>query len=90
MADPQEMSCKELVELITEYLEGMLPEPERARFERHLAQCDGCQTYIEQMRQMIGALGKIEERSIPPEVLEKFLLVFRNWKKDQGIEPSSG
>ena len=58
----REMKCKELVELITEYLEGALSEVDEARFEQHLAGCDACTTYLEQMRETISALGQI-----PPE-----------------------
>ena len=62
MAD---LSCRELVELVTEYLEGALPEGERARFEAHLANCAGCETYLEQVRAtiaLVGATGGQEER----------------------------
>ena len=83
MTDPQEMTCQKLVELLTEYLEGTLAETERSRFERHLAECDGCQTYIEQMRQTIRTMGKLEKFRIPPEALRKFLSIFRNWKKGE-------
>ena len=76
-----EMSCKELVEIITEYLEGTLPESERARFEYHLGLCPGCQTYLEQMRQTVRAVGRLSEESIPPQAREELLRAFRNWPK---------
>lgn len=75
-----ELSCKELVELVTEYLEGTLPPSERARFEAHLAICDGCTTYLDQMRQTIRTLGKLSERSVAPEAMEALLAAFRDWR----------
>jgi anti-sigma factor RsiW len=75
------MSCKELVEVITEYIEGTLPPAERARFEEHLGVCDGCQNYLEQMRLTIRSLGRLTEESIPPSAREELLRVFRHWKR---------
>jgi anti-sigma factor RsiW len=67
-------TCREMVELVTEYLEGAMPPPERAEFERHLALCPGCAAYFEQLRQTIRALGAIpdDDLSPPPELLEVF------------------
>lgn len=76
-----EMSCKELVEVITEYLEGTLPEAERARFEYHLGLCPGCQTYLEQMRQTVRATGRPSEESIPAQARDDLLKAFREWKR---------
>jgi anti-sigma factor RsiW len=75
------MSCKELVEVITEYLEGTMPPDERARFEYHLGRCPGCQTYLEQMRQTVRALGRLSEESIPPRARDELLKTFRGWQK---------
>ncbi len=75
-----EMSCKELVEIITEYLEGTLPEGERARFEHHLGLCPGCQTYLEKMRQTVRATGRLREDSLPADVRAELLKAFRGWK----------
>ncbi len=79
--DPTGMSCKELVELITEYLEGTLPPEDKARFEQHLAFCEWCRTYLEQMRLTIHSLGKLSEESIPENVMVGLVEVFRTWKK---------
>ncbi len=75
-----EMSCKELVELVTEYLEGTLPADDRARFEAHLGDCDGCETYLGQMRLTIRTLGALSEETIPPDARDDLLEVFRSWK----------
>ena len=52
------LTCRQAVELVTEHLEGALPDVDRARFEPHLAGCDACTAYLEQMRATIGALGR--------------------------------
>jgi len=75
------LTCQELVELVTEYLEGTLPPAERAHFEEHLAVCPGCQIYLDQMRQTIRTVGKLTEESISSEVKQDLLQLFRDWKK---------
>jgi anti-sigma factor RsiW len=80
MTHNDEMACRELVEVITDYLEGTLPEPDRARFEAHLAECPYCATYLEQMRQTIATLGELREESLSPEVRERLLRAFRGWR----------
>ncbi len=74
------MSCKELVELVTEYLENTLPPDERARFEQHLATCEGCQRYLLQMRQTIHGVGQLSELDLPAQAQDELLAVFRHWK----------
>ena len=66
MTFPDELSCRELVELVTDYLENALSPAERVRFEEHLIACPGCQTYLEQMRQTIDVLGRVTEESLEP------------------------
>ncbi len=78
-----DLSCQELVELVTEYLEGALSPGELARFERHLDICPGCQTYFDQIRQTIRATGELVEESLEPETRERLLDLFRNWKRGQ-------
>jgi anti-sigma factor RsiW len=75
------LTCQELVELVTEYLEGALQVEERARFEAHLANCRGCTRYLEQMRQSIGLMGRLTEESISAPVRDELLAVFRTWKE---------
>jgi anti-sigma factor RsiW len=71
------MSCKELVELVTDYLEGRIPEAERERIEAHLAACDGCTAYVEQMRLTLFALGRIPEETITSAARDELTAVFR-------------
>jgi anti-sigma factor RsiW len=76
-----EMNCKELVELVTEYLEGTLPPTERERFETHLDACSGCTHYLQQMRQTIHTLGQLTEETIDLQTRAELLQVFKNWQK---------
>jgi anti-sigma factor RsiW len=78
--DVQQLTCKELVELVTDYLEGALSRSDRTRFDEHLATCPYCQIYLEQMRQTIRTLGHLPEEAIPPGALEALLDRFRGWR----------
>jgi anti-sigma factor RsiW len=80
MRTTQEISCQELVELVTDYLEGALSRGERRRFEQHIAKCPLCTEYLNQMRQVIRTLGVITEESIAPQAREELLAAFRDWK----------
>ena len=81
-----EMSCQELVEFVTEYLEGTLPAQDRHRFEAHLAGCLGCTSYLAQMRQTIRITSRLNEEAIPPEAKQALLGLFRNWKRSRAGE----
>lgn len=76
MAD-REITCQELVELITDYLDDALPAEERARFERHLAYCPGCRVYLEQMRVTLRLLGTLSARDLPEATQQGLLAAFR-------------
>ncbi len=76
-----QLSCQELVELITEYLEGTLAPADLARLERHLDGCDGCRAYLDQMRETIAALGRLPAESLSPQAEEKLLVAFEGWRK---------
>lgn len=75
-----EMACQELVEVITDYLEGTLAEPDRHRFEAHLAVCSSCREYLEQMRTLIRRTGGLSAQSIRPESRNALLRAFRTWR----------
>jgi anti-sigma factor RsiW len=78
--DLEQLSCRELVELVTDYLEGALPEGERARFEDHISRCDGCETYLAQMRQTIELVGHLPAEALSPEAERELLEAFRGWR----------
>jgi len=77
----QEMTCRELVELVTDYIEGRLPSEESMRFERHLSTCTGCSNFLEQMRQTIRLTGQLREENLTPQAREDLLRMFRDWRK---------
>ena len=79
MATPQ-ITCRELVQLITEYLEGGLSRPDRRRFERHLRGCDGCTTYVEQMRDTVRLAGAVGEGDLTPQVRDELLASHGGWE----------
>jgi anti-sigma factor RsiW len=81
VTDLPEMPCRELVELVTDYLEDRLSPIDRARFEAHLAECEPCRTYLEQFRQTIRVLGRLPEESLSPEAREALLTAFRGWSR---------
>ena len=81
MAADAELSCVELVELVTEYLEGTLAVPERRRFERHLDECGHCVAYVEQIRATIAAAGRLREDALAPHVRDALLHAFRGWHR---------
>ncbi len=78
--DERALTCKELVELVTDYLEGVLPPEDRERFEVHLATCDGCTVYLQQMRKTIQTVGNLQENNLSAQAKENLLRLFRNWK----------
>jgi anti-sigma factor RsiW len=73
------LTCHEVIEIITEYLEGALPADDCRRVEEHLAICDGCTTYLEQMRETIRLTGMLTEEQIPEDQKRDFLEAFRTW-----------
>jgi predicted anti-sigma-YlaC factor YlaD len=75
-----ELTCKELVELVTDYLEDRLPLPERRRFELHLCTCTGCRIYLSQMRALLRACGRLAEEDLPAATRGALLATFREWK----------
>jgi anti-sigma factor RsiW len=75
------VTCSELVEIITDYVEGALSPADRAHFEDHLAACEGCRVYLDQMRLTIQATGQLREKSIPPQAKETLLEAFKAFKR---------
>jgi anti-sigma factor RsiW len=80
MTDPPEMPCRELVEVITDYLEDALSDRDRLRFEAHLAECDDCRDYVAQFEQTIAISGRVEPEQMPPGLRDELLDAFRAWR----------
>jgi anti-sigma factor RsiW len=75
-----DMPCRELVEAITAYLDGTLPEADRRRFDAHLADCPGCTDYLSQMRDTLALLGTLDETPLSQEARERLVAAFREWR----------
>jgi anti-sigma factor RsiW len=75
----QPLTCQDLVELVTDYLEGALSDVDRARFEEHIDLCPMCQVHLAQLRMTIRQLGQLRERDIDPAVLAEMQQRFRDW-----------
>jgi anti-sigma factor RsiW len=73
--------CREFVELVTDYLEGTLPEEERIRFEAHLAECDGCAGYLEDMRRVVASLHEAPEPPADAATREALTRAFRDLRE---------
>jgi len=76
-------TCAEVVELVSDYLDGNLPEPEAERVADHLAGCPGCTAYFEQVRATSAGLGKVTTEDLPPDVRTSLLEAFRESRKSQ-------
>jgi anti-sigma factor RsiW len=74
------MNCRQVVELMTEYLEGALSAAERARFEDHIAGCDGCRAYLAQLQTTRRIMGRLADEPVPPAVERDLLEAFRSWR----------
>ena len=77
----EDLTCRELVEVVTDYLEGAMPAEQRLRFEEHLAYCSWCQTYLAQMRETVGMTGTLKEDDLSADARDALLEAFRDWKE---------
>ncbi len=77
-----DLSCRELVELVTDYVEGALDRRTRSRFERHISGCPHCTAYLEQIRETVRLTGMLREDQLEPQAREELLAAFRTWKAD--------
>ena len=75
------MTCQEVVEVVTAYLEGTMDAEDRATFEDHLALCEGCERYLAQMRATIALVGQVREESLAPRTRQRLLDAFADWKQ---------
>jgi anti-sigma factor RsiW len=82
------LTCKELTELVTSYLEGHLSFFDRMRFTLHLRMCPHCRAYMKQMEATIDRLGSLPEETISPDVCQQMIERFRDWKRQSRCEAS--
>ena len=74
------MTCRQVVELMTDYLDGTLSPVDQARFEEHIAGCDGCRAYLAQLRTTRTVVGELANESLPKAVEDELVKAFRDWK----------
>jgi anti-sigma factor RsiW len=77
------MNCRKVVELMTAYLDGALSPADRARFEEHIAGCDGCTAYLAQLRMTMRVVGRLAEEPIPEPIQRELVDAFRSWRSHQ-------
>lgn len=81
MTEAVDLTCREMVELVTGYLEDTMTASERARFEEHLEGCEGCANYLDQIRTTIRLAGTLEEDTFPAGQLDRLTQAFRDWRR---------
>ena len=82
-----DLTCRELVELVTDYLEGALSRADRRRYETHLAGCPHCTEYLAQMRKTIELTGTLTPDDLTPQMQDDFIALYRQWRADDNGEP---
>ncbi len=75
------LNCQDLVEIVTDYLEGALSDADRRRFEKHVGECDGCASYVDQIRTTIEIAGRVTVDDLTPETRDGLLAAFRSWPR---------
>jgi anti-sigma factor RsiW len=83
-------ACVEVVELVTDYLEGSLPRRVRRGLEAHLADCEHCTEYLAQMRVTIRLTGRLREQDLPPQMRVELAELFRSWRGQIEPPPAGG
>ena len=75
-----DLACRQVVELVNDYLEGALDPAVAAKFEAHIADCDACATYLEQIRETVTLAGRLEPEALEPAARDAFIEAFRGWQ----------
>ena len=85
MTAERTLTCRQLTEVLTDYLEGVMAPEDRARFEAHVELCDGCLNYISQMRQTIRAVRELHPAEVEATVPDEVLAAFRAWRRGEPV-----
>jgi anti-sigma factor RsiW len=78
---PEDITCREIVEIVNDYVEGALTPEEREAVELHLNLCDGCTDYLEQLRLSIALTGELPAEALSPELEEELCIAFRSFRR---------
>lgn len=73
------LTCEEIVELVTDYLEDTLSRRDRRRFEAHLSGCDHCGEYLRQMRTTVALAGRLTADDLTPTQQSELVALFQRW-----------
>jgi anti-sigma factor RsiW len=76
------ITCQEVVELVSDYVDQALPPNEAALFEQHLNFCDGCVWYVDQLRTTIDMVGELRAEDVPDDTKAKLMTAFRDWRRE--------
>lgn len=82
-AQADDLECRVLVEIVSDYLDGALPEEDRERFDAHLEVCEGCRRYLDQMRTTVRVVGTLSEEDLEPAAKDQLLQLFRDWNRTE-------
>jgi anti-sigma factor RsiW len=85
VSSEREITCQELTEVLTDYLEGAMPVADRLRLEAHLAICEGCASYVTQMRQTIRTMRNLRSEQVEATVPDDVLEAFRAWRRNEPV-----
>ena len=80
MSELDDIPCRELVELVSDYLEGALTASDRVRLESHIARCGNCAAYVRQMRETITLMGRLPTQTLSVETEAQLRVAFREWR----------
>jgi len=86
----RDIVCRDAVVLMTDYLEGVMPARQRARLERHLASCDGCEEYLRQMRVTIAMLGRVQPEDLAPETRDGIVELLLAYREEAELDGEGG
>jgi predicted anti-sigma-YlaC factor YlaD len=88
MANENQITCQEFVEMVTDYLEQVLIPETRKQFEEHAESCPGCEMYLQQVQQTIGMLRRVADEPVTPDTKQKLLQAFGQWKQEHNQLPT--
>ena len=83
--DAHDITCRQAVALMTDYLDGVLGPDDRALIEAHLAECEGCAEHLRQIRITVAVTGRIGEDDLDPAAREDLMDLYRRWRRDKDL-----
>jgi hypothetical protein len=78
------MNCNELVEKVTDYLDGALPQEDQVRWQQHVAVCVGCVGHLDEVDTMLGLMSSIEPEPIDCGLEDNLVSIYRQWSERVG------